>query len=794
MKQLTFTISLMIILICKATILNAQQNENILVYGKIQESQKDSPVAYATIRLYNQQDKLISGTISNDEGYFEIQSLENEFYLKIDFIGFKSMILKNYAIQNNQINFGIITLRIDSKNLQEVVVRSEKSQIEFKTDKRVFNVGQDLTSAGGSALDVLNNVPSVDVNIEGTVSLRGNSNVLILINGKPSVITEGNSLGTITAEMLEKVEVITNPSAKYDAEGTSGIINLILKKEDKKGTNGALSINTGYPHNHSFGMSLNRRTENFNLFSQFGLGYRRFNSTTNSYTINKTNENPSTFYTDGTGEKNEQFYNIILGTDYHINSLNVLTLTGHLGYEVEDENALLNYQNINHDNSILTNIERKDLTKGVNPEMEYQLNYDKSFKGNKDRKFTASATGSFFGKDKTSSFCNTNIIGESLNEKQIAKTNFSERSYNFMTDYVHPFSKNSTLEAGAKYIIIQLINDYSLVDSQNDEWVNNEAFTNKFDYKQNTAALYSTYNHELDEFGFKIGLRLENTQVSTLLHNNNTKNKTNYTDLFPSMHTTYKLANGLSFQAGYSRRISRPSIRDVNPFFSLRDEYNLQIGNPNLLPEYTHAFEITTVKILKFGSLSSSLFHRRTSDVMSDVVKLVDNITIVTIANIGNSYSTGLELNFKLVPAKWISFLGDANFNYYNRKGSYEETNFDFNSTAYSGRLTTKLKLPYDFDVEVRLRHNSDYKDVQSLHLARSTMDFGVRKKILKGRGVIRLTVNNVMNTDKRTEITDLPDFYRFSEYTRDGRRIILGFSFGFGKGEAMEFSGQDLY
>lgn len=779
-------------LMLAATGLMAQNKQNISVSGKIVEATSQLPVEYATIRLFNKQDSLVTGTITNLKGDFELTSSLKDFYLKIDFIGYSPLLVTNYEITNNQVDLKAIKLDASDIHLNEMVVRAEKTQTVFKPDKRVFNVGQDLVSMGGSAYDVLNNVPAVDVNIEGKVSLRGNANVFMLINGKPSVITSGNSLGTITAEMIDRVEVITNPSAKYDAEGTSGIINIIIKKEDKKGTNGAFSLNTGTPHNHSIGISLNRRTEKFNLFSQLGAGYRRFLFSNYGYTIDKSKSAPTTLFTNGKGEKNEQFYNLILGADYNINPQNILSLSAHLGYEIEDESADLNYKTMDSNNSVFSEFTRKDATDGVNPKMEYQLNYEKTFEGKEKQSLTASATGSYFGKDKTSDFTNQDI-NTILNMQQTQHV-YSEMQYVFTTDYTHPFTETSLLETGAKYEVNDLKNDYSFLNWNESEWIDNPALTNKFDYRQNIGAAYATYSQEMDQLDLKFGLRLENTQVNTLLHNTNKEKKQNYTDLFPSIHSTYKFSDGFSLQAGYSKRISRPDLDDVNPFASYRDEYNLRKGNPDLQSEYTHAFELTMVKIFPLGSLSGSLFHRRTSDVMSQILTVENNVTTTSYENIGKSYSTGIEINSKLNPAKWFTIMLDTYYSNYQRRGQYQEINFDFNSNYWWGRLTTKLKLPAGIDAEIRMRHRSQYKDVQSLRKAQSTMDLGIRKKIMKGRGIFHLSVNDLFNSRNTISVSDEEGFYSYSEYKRGGRRVILGFSFGFGKGEAMEFSGQKIF
>lgn len=794
MKALNLTIIGLIVSLFSFTATAQESKKHTILSGRVIEETSKTPIEYATIRVYNKTDEMVDGIISDANGEFEVAISVESFYVVIDFIGFESTRISEFPSNNNIINLGDIKLTMSAQNLQEFEVRGEKSSIEFKTDKRIFNVGKDLVSTGGSALDVLNNVPSVNVNIEGEVSLRGNANVLILINGKPSVITEGNALGTITADMLEKVEVITNPSAKYDAEGTSGILNLIIKKEDKKGTNGAISLNTGFPHNHSVGISLNRRTENFNIFSQIGVGYRKFNSSANSITINKDVEQPVSLHADGIGEKNELFYNLILGTDYHINEFNIMTLSGHLGYEIEDEYALLNYQSFSNVEELLSSSNREEITEGINPKMEFRFNYEKTFEADEKQKLSVNATGSYFGKDKTSNYTNTVLseIGEV--EQQIAATDFAEKSYDISADYIHPFRENSTLEVGAKYTLESMLNDYAFSRMQENQWVIDENYTNDFEYHKGIIAAYSTFEQKIENFGVKGGLRFEHTTVNTLLHNTNKDNSRSYFNFFPTLHTTLEIAEGASIQAGYSRRISRPGMWDVNPFFSMRDEYNLHTGNPDILPEYTHAFEATAVKIHKNTSISLSVFHRRTSDVISDILDIENNVTISTIANIGSSYNTGLELNAKTEPVSWLSLMVDCYYSYYQREGIFEEQDFSFSSNVYSGRVTTKLKLPASYDVEIKFRHRSGYKDIQSTMLSQSMIDLGIRKKILKGRGVINLSVNDIFSSHRRTELTDLDSLYRYSQRQRDGRRFIIGFSWGFGKGEAMEFSGQKMF
>ncbi|MEO1714052.1 MAG: TonB-dependent receptor plug domain-containing protein, partial [Bacteroidota bacterium] len=361
------------------------QNRPIVVTGIVVEQGSQQPLEFATVKLVNPEtDDLITGTATGLDGSFTLGSKVPSFAVQLDFIGFQTLVISDFTIEKGRVDLGTISLSEDAEVLDEVVVSAEKSQTTFQLDKRVFNVGQDLSSTGASALEVLNNVPSVNVNIEGQISLRGSSGVQILINGKPSILAseEGNALGTITADMIERVEVITNPSAKYEAEGTSGIINIVLKKEEKKGINGSVTLNTGWPQNHSVGLSLNRRTEKFNLFSQLGVGYRalpRFRETRNTSLIDQT-----TIASEGVEFRNENFYNFILGADYNINKYNVITLSGNFSYEFEDQPSSTTFIQTDADGNVLAEWEREEVTEAGNPKFQYEVQYKKDFKDNKE--------------------------------------------------------------------------------------------------------------------------------------------------------------------------------------------------------------------------------------------------------------------------------------------------------------------------------------------------------------------------------------------------------------------------
>lgn len=771
-----------------STLISAVTIAQNTITGTVTDTQ-NLPLPYSSIILKSDtSDQLIDGTISDLTGNFSITMQDTSVYLEISFTGFETQKITTLNFNNPEIDLDTIRLEESTETLKEAVIETEKSQVQFKLDKRVFNVGQDLSSQGASALEVLNHVPSVDVDIEGEISLRGNQGVQILINGKPSVLTssEGNALGTITADMIEKIEVITNPSAKYDAEGTSGIINIILKKEEKKGTNGSISLNTGTPHNHSTGVSINHRTEKFNLFSQLGLGYHelpryRFN-------INKNLADSTSVISNGVEYRNEQFYNFNLGSDYLINKRNMITLSGSLAYEGEDQPSETDFLATEGDQT-RSSWKRTESTDASNPKYQYEFHYNKEFKDSKDHKLLFSAIGSFFGKDLSSEFTDEYTNSNSF-DKQSTETNFREAKNTINLDYTRPIKKKLTIESGAQYLSQNVSNNYSVQDFENDIWVQNLDLTNQFDYRQNVLGIYTTGAYEYKKTGIKLGLRFESTDLKTELVNTSEINQRNFNNLFPSAHFSYKINDNLSFQTGYSRRIYRPRLWDLNPFFNIRNSFSIRTGNPDLLPELTDSYELSIIYILKKATLSFDLYQTSTSDVIERVSTFEENIRTYRPENIGTKKSPGAEFNLKYNPKRWFTLNGNTNFNYFTRRGEFDGQEFDFEGSRWSSKWTTSFKLKKDVDIEFTGNYQSSYKTIQGSTSDQFFIDLGLRKKILKNKGVINLAVRDLLASRIREQTVLQNDTYSYNRNYR-GRFITVGFSYGFGKGEAMEYAGK---
>ena len=790
MKNSIFTLLLSGFLVLLAAETYAQTS-TVTIVGKVIEEGSERPIEFATVLVAdNATKKPISGTTTMEDGSFTLETNATNFYIEISFIGFESKSFGQPVTRGATIDLGVVILSEDAEKLQEVIVEGEISRTEFKLDKRVFNVGKDLSSTGASALDVLNNVPSVNVNIEGNISLRGSHGVQILINGKPSVIAseQGNTLGTITADMIDRIEVITNPSAKYDAEGTSGIINIVIKKEEKKGLNGSISVNTGAPNNHSVGVSLNRRTEKFNLFSQIGGGFRELPNELESRNVDLVNN--TTILSSGTEFRNENFYNFVLGTDYYISPKDVLTLSGNFALELEDQPSTTTFASVEANGDITSQWERTEVTDATNPKFQYELQYKKDFENGEDHSLLFSALGNFFGKDQSSEFEDRTISGEDNNSTQQTRTDFKESVFTFKLDYTRPFSNKWTMETGAQYVLNDVSNDYEVNDLIGSVFVNDPGLTNIFEYNQKVLGLYGTTAYEGEKWGIKTGLRLEQTDLNTLLATTNQENKQNYTNLFPSVHTSYKITQKVSLQAGYSKRIYRPRLWDLNPFFNIRNNFSIRQGNPELLPEFTDSYEVTSIFILGKAALNFGVYYRYTEDVIERVSTFENNVNTVRPENIGTNNATGIEFNAKYSPAKWLTFNGDFNYSSFTRDGTFDNLVFDFSGDQWSSKLMTKIKLPADIDLETTGNYISGYQTVQSEISDQLFLDVGLRKKILNGKAVISLSVRDVFASRVDESQISQPDFSVYNRRQR-GTFAALGFSYGFGKGEAMEFSGQ---
>jgi len=728
--------------LCFLTSVSAQA---VTLKGLVVEEGGQIPVEFATVKALNAESKaLVTGTTTDFDGRFELKVPSSKVILEISFIGFSPRQLSSFSESEKQQDLGTISLKMQGELLDDVIVTGKRSTTEFKLDRRVFNVGEDLSSSGASALELLNNVPSVTVDIEGAIALRGSNGVQILIDGKPSVL--------------------------------------------KNGTSGSISLNTGTPANHSFGASISQRSNKWNLFGQLGGGIRsrpRINRN-----INNNLSNGTSILSDGDGERRERFVNVILGTDYRINDLNTLSLTGFFAYEWEENPSINNFREFDSSGSLTNAWQRTEDTEAGNPKWQYEFNYTKLFdKDDKDHLLVASFLGNAFKKDQNSVFTTVTTEGQARFGDQNTATEFGEVVITAKLDYTRPINEKMTLETGAQYVNNDIGNDFTTSDRVGNEFIVNPNFSNDFEFDQGVLGVYTTGSYEDEKWGVKAGLRYERTDVETFLRNTNERNPQNYDNLFPSLATSYKLNEITSFQASYSKRIFRPRLWDLNPFFNIANNFNIRTGNPLLGPEFTDSYEVTGIVIFDKLSMNASVYHRFTTDVVERITTNEGDVNISTPINLGTTGATGVEFNAKYTPIKWLQLNTDLNYNYFNRKANFDGENLDFNADQVTGRLVAKIELPEDIDLELSGNSRSSIRTIQGSNEGFSWLDIGFRKKVMNGRVIVSAGVRDVFASRRFIREVSQPTFSNFSESFR-GRFYTLGVSYGFGKGEAMEFTG----
>ena len=738
------------------------------ISGSIVDNQ-NSPVPFANAAVFSNLDStLVAGAASDETGVFLITIRPGNYYLKITFLSYRAQIVPGVNVINRDINLGTIVLEPDSRVLETVEIEGERSQMELQLDKRVFNVGSDLSTSGGNAADVLNSVPSVNVEVDGTVSLRGNENVRILINGKPSGLTsrDPDALRNLQANLVERVEVITNPSSRYEAAGEVGIINIVLKKNQQNGLNGTFTGVLGHPDFIGGSYSLNLRRKKFNLFSSYGMDYRKSPGYSTLY--QRSGNGASETFQDGDMTRSETSHNIMGGLDYFIDDRN--TITGSVMYNFGDG---LNTSSLTYNdylNGELTNtMVRTDREREDEKNLEAAFNYKREFE-RKDQTLTADFQYNSRLDGETSDF--TQIQADSITLER-AENIAEDKNWFFQTDYVHPFSTDGKAEAGLRSTTRTVNNEYAL-ERQQDEgtWTVLPAYNNNLLYTERIHAAYVMAGNKFNKVSVQAGLRGEYSDITTELTKTAEVNHREYFNLFPSVNLGYEINKNKTLQVSYSKRINRPNFRELLPFSNFSDSRNFFQGNPNLNPEYTHSFETGYLVNWHSGSILSSAYYRhRVGDIQRVVqVDRVDDGTTRTRIfpiNVGNTNSYGLEFNFSYTIGKWWDINSSANFFRAITEGRYQEQDLSRDTYAFHTRTTSKMKITKDFEFQTSFFYRGPRKTTQGRQLAAYSLDFALAKDILKGKGTITANVRDLLNTRKWRSITEIEDENYYAESSR---------------------------
>ncbi len=759
----------------------------IMVKGKVVDGNVGSPLEFATLTFFSKRDSSIKGGgITDLDGAFNLETPPGTF-VKVEFIGFETRTMDiPFERGKMEIDLGAIPLVADAAVLNEVEVVAEKSTMQISLDKKVFNVGKDLSSRGGSAEDILDNVPSVEVDVEGNVTLRGSSGVRIFIDGKPSgLVGNGNTNGlrAIPANLIEKVEVITNPSARYEAEGTAGIINIVLKKDRKKGINGSFDLTLGIPETYGAAINMNFRRNKFNFFLNYGLQYRT--SFGGGFTDLTTFNGDTTYLSNQTRDFNRSGINnnIRFGADYYFSEKSTLTtgMTYRFGEDNNDNEVI--YRDLVNNTPLGITV-RKDDEFEDESNLEYFVTHTQKFKG-KGHELVTDIRFSDNTEVESSDFTETYFDAD-LNPTGIA--NLLQRSRNdegnqqlqIQVDYVKPLGgRDQKFETGIRSSLRDIRNDYLVEEFDDVNWKSLEGLSNDFIYDENIHSLYAIYGNKVKKFSYQVGVRGELTDLYTELEQTNEVNDTMYAGLFPSVFLGYEAGGQNSFQISYSRRLRRPRFWDLNPFFTFSDARNFFSGNPNLGPENTDSYELSHIKYWGKASLTTSIYYRHSTDVIQRITFVnPDGTSITQPQNLSTQDNFGLEFTYNIQPYKWWRLSGNFNFFRSITDGGNLGDSFEADTYSWFTRMTSRQTLWKDLDIQLRGNYRAPRETTQGRAKGIASLDIAMSKDLFKKNGTITFSVRDVFNSRKRAFITEGPNFFREGEFQWRARTAMLTLSY----------------
>lgn len=761
----------------------------VKITGKVVDDQSGAPLGYATIQLIQSaNDELAGGGLSDDNGKFSIEAGAGEYYLLLDFMGYQQLKTEVLTVEKKNYDFGLVKMASRASTLDEVVVQAEKSTMELSLDKRIFNVGKDLGNAGGSAIEILNNIPSVTVDVEGGVRLRGSNNVRILIDGKPSGLVSfkgGSGLQQLQASLIEKVEIITNPSARYEAEGMAGIINIVLKKERRQGLNGSFETTLGYPLNLGAAANLNYRHKKVNFFINYGLNYRKTPSYTTIYQEVYDNDTTLISEQEYDGIKDGFDNNIRGGLDFFFNEKNILTASYMLSRSDGKRLTDLRYDDyINRTNNLDSYTLRTQDESETEPISEYVLSYKSLFK-REGHELNASVRYMDHWETsdqiyEQSTYSPDGIRNSALDLYQTSLNDETEEQLLLQVDYVQPFATEGKLEVGLRSSFRDMENDY-LVQERNEDGIMETlpGLDNNFIYQEDIHAVYGIIGNKSNRFSYQFGLRAEWTDIETILEETNETNPRKYANLFPSAHFTYDLPRGHAIQLSYSRRVQRPTYNDLSPYVTFSDNRNYFSGNPDLNPEFSDVFELGHVKYFDKGSISSSIYYRKVNDKIIRI-RTVDSQGFSTTLpeNLATENAYGAEFTSGYNFTKWWKL--DFSFNFFRSQIDGTNVNENFSSDTYTWftRQTSRFILNPSTDLQFRANYEAPMNTPQGKRKSLYFFDLAINKDIFNDKGTLTLNISDIFNSRIYRSITEGDIFYSLVNAQRIRRQINLNFSY----------------
>jgi len=782
----------------------AQTNDHSIlgsVSGLLLDSITQDPVDYASVGILDAQTgKVINGSITDERGIFRISELPLGTYnVQISFIGYKLKTLENIQLtpKRPDSELGKVILAPESKLLDEIKIVGEAALIEFKPDKIVYNAERDVTSAGGDASDVLRKVPMLTVDFDGNVSMRGSENVKILINGRPSGMFSSNvadALKMMPADQIKSVEVITAPSAKYDGEGTAGIINIITRKKNIEGLAGSVDLTAGTRSNRANG-NLNYGRGRLGINVSGGGNYNPSQEGATTFLRNDNGNGTSNQLTqDGTSASSRLGYRMNGSVEYNINAFNSINSSINVrGFTGNNDNRVQSVYNVDNIliDSYLRSVDGVNARNGVEWDMDYKHSFPKE-----GREWTISMeidkddNKSEFDYDEQYDFPNQLLILESNVNKG------DNLEITAQSDYVHPFNEFITLESGLKGTIKNLVSDFEfdLFDPDLGQWNADPEQTDVFHYDQN---IYAGYGNATFAFGKKIslisGLRLEVTEINGKFEIFQSPFSNTYSNLLPSLTLAKKTGQFNQLKISYNQRIQRPNQRYVNPFIEYNDNRDISYGNPTLSPELVHQVELGSTIFIKGNMINTSVFVKRTEDLIENILTINDlGVSESTYYNFGQRSSLGLNVFGSLNLGSKLSLRGGFDVNTWKEEGSLEGQTLTNTGYDYNGRMNITWTISETLKMEGFTFFRSPTFTVQGKTPNWSMMSFAVKKEFFKKRFSVGINITEPFR-ENQVFVKELEgaDFYQYSRTLRPVRSFGINLSYRFGKIDFKERSGK---
>jgi outer membrane receptor protein involved in Fe transport len=765
--------------------------------------QEDEPLSSASVAMYDStQSNIITGASTDGDGNFSIDISPGQYVLKITFLSFRPYTQEVRVAEGETNGLGTIAMTPTAEDLGELFVRAERSEMQMNFDKRTFQVGQDITSLGGSAVDVLNNVPSVSTDIDGNISLRGNESVRVLINGKPSSMVSGDvdALNSIPATMIKSVEIITNPSSRYAAEGSGGIINIILKKDQRRGFNGNFQVGTGLPEEYEGSANLNYRVGDVNLFFNGGLDYRSEPEGGSSF---QRFSGPDTTYmyreqTDS--QESELDGDLQFGADFYLTETQVLTASAYVSAEREENNEDITYTDLEYSpgaftGDVLEETYRENRQDGDEQDFDLNLDYENKIDGD-DHKLVADASFDISQEKSTNNIEETVRQGNADPLMQRAIDEEEEMDFRFNAEYERPILGNGTFETGIRSDFEWMDNSYLAETMVNGNWIEEPSYTDNFKYRENVNAAFAILGYEWNSLSGQVGLRLENTRISTEVKSTGTEADQNYLNLFPSVFLSYSFNEQQSVQASYSRRLSRPWSRMLIPFDDFDDQRSQFTGNPNLTPEFSNSYELGYLHYWKSGSLLTSFYHRYRTDVIERITEAEQGVTRIFPINLATEKAWGVEFSADQEIADRLNLTANANLFRSNSEGTYQSQVFSSESENFRARMRLRWEIVDGLNYQASMRYRGPNETTQGRREGMTMMDTGLSKDLMDGKAKITLNIRDLLDSQNFNYTADTDgnpatDFYTQREFSWSSRSATISFQYFFGERDQQQRRGR---